>query len=530
MSDLSSSMFDLLSADEVDRGRELTPEPFVRFWRGGGRLTLWAPCGDHNDLKFSDEDLEIGTLSVTLPGTQVWDEYFELLPTNEARLVSVDLPGGYRVAYKITSALRVEELDHHSWEVSAAHVSIYLQHVHLWADPLLPPEVQISGAYRGIGPAATTLKTAITLNLVRLQSELWSIPVTSPFDPGTWNIVAKAMDPIIVNPRRTGVFDTSGWVMAEWCMETAWEAAVEICKAKDMSIRVDLWLPGDEQPFPEFMRLSEPKLIVDITPSPREVTFTGTLVDGVIRELIQLADDAFDWITYPLLDPQGGIMDWIESRRGRMPIPVFRSGQWSTLASEQKEIIYPSASRSTVGGKSPDWLNALIADGVGAGVSAIGTAIGLPGLRLGFLEKLAQNRLFAYHSVENRVQAAEDGRWRLRESFAGAQTTALSLQAAEAAKSDLWANRGRVGREVSITNGSPYFLGRHLRVGHPVAVEHADGTATVEVLSGVDVDVSRGKSEITLTLSTPTPKEPGVYALGQIREAAGWINRLALGN
>jgi hypothetical protein len=108
---------------------------------------------------------------------------------------------------------------------------------------------------------------------VRLQSELWSIPVTNPFDPGTWNLLAKAMDPIIINPRRTGVLDTSDWVTTEWCMDSAWDAAVEICKAGDLSMRCDLWLPGDEQPFPEFMTLTEPKLVVDMVPSPRQVRF-----------------------------------------------------------------------------------------------------------------------------------------------------------------------------------------------------------------------------------------------------------------
>ncbi|MEY8565212.1 hypothetical protein AALF15_01395 [Corynebacteriaceae bacterium 7-707] len=530
MTDLSSSMFDLLTADETDRARELTPDPFVRFWRGGGKLELWAPCGNHMDLRHSDQDLAIGTLSVTLPGNEVWDEYFEGLPKFEARLISLDYPGGYRVAYIIRNAVKRPEGDHHVWDVAAAHVKKYLDACHLWADPLLPPEVQISGKYRAIGPAVTVLKTAWALNLARLQAEMWSIPVTNPFDPGTWNLLAKALDPIIVNPRRTGLKDTSSWVWAEWCMETAWEAGVEVCKAKDLSITVDLWLPGDAQPFPEWLTLTEPKLIVDIVPSAREVTFTGTIIDGVIRDAIKMVDDVWDWVTYPLLDPAGGIYEWIESRQGQMPIPVYRSGEWSVMESEEKTITYPSASRSTVGGKSPDWLNTLIADGVGVGISAIGTAIGLPGLRIGFIEKLAQNRLFAYHSMENRRQAAEAGRWRLRESFAGSQTTALSLQAREAALSDMWANRGRVSRRVTVANGTPYFVGRHLRPGHPVALVHEDGTVEVEVLSGVDIDASRGMGKIELTLSTPEPDEPGVFALGKVREAAGWINRLALQN
>lgn len=526
---LSESMYDLLTTDQEERAENISPQPFLRFWRGGGKLSLWAPCGQHWDLKFSDKDLEHGTLQVTVPGNELWDEYFEGLPEYEARLVSADLPGGARSAFIITDVDEVDAKEgSHAWQVNAASVTKYLEGTRLWSDPLFPPELQISQKYRGVGPAATVIKTAWALNLIRLQSEAWSIPVTNPFDPGTWNLAAKALDPIIVNPRRMGLFDTSGWILAEWEMDDAFTAAVEVAQAQDLSIRADLWLPGDAQPFPEWLTLTEPRLVVDLVPTGRDVTFTGTMVDGAIREVIKLADDAFDWITYPLMDPAGGIEDELQKRRGPLPIPTYRAGEWSPLDSATKTISYPTATRSTVGGKSPDWLNTLISDGAAAAIAVIGAKLGYPGLSAGFLTDGMKNRVMSYHSVEDRALAAEAGRWRLRESFAGSQTTALSLQAAEAAKSDLWAHRGRVSRQVEVMNGSPYLYGIHLRVGHPVAVENPDGTCEVQTLSAMDFDESRGSSSLKLTLSTPEPEEPGLYALTKIREAAGWMNRLAL--
>lgn len=524
MSSMQDSMFDLLTAEQDQRDAELSPTPFVRFWVGQGKLSLWAPGSGRRDLKWSEKDLEHGTASVTLPGTETWDEYFEGLDTYAARVMSCDMPGGYRVAYFLTSVDRVPDGDGHAWNVTCVSLSRMLG-FSLWPDPLLPAELQISGVYRGIGPGATAWKTAAALNLCRLQSELWSIPVTSPFDPGTWNLVAKAMDPIIINPRRIGVLDTSDWVVTEWCMDSAWDAAVEICKAGDMSIRCDLWLPGDEQPFPEFVKLTEPKLVVDLVPSPRQLTFTGTLVDGAIRQAIQLVDDMWDWITYPILDPAGGILDTLSGDPLTAGIPVYRAGQWSPIADATKTITYPTSSRSTVGGKSPDWVNTIAADLVGGAVAALGAQIGFPGLKIGFLEKMAQNRILSYHSIEDRALAGEAGRWRLRESFAGSQTTALSLQAADAAKSDRWDNRGRISRKITVTNGSPYWVGRHLRVGWPIAVEHDDGTADVEVVSGIDFTEG---GPVTITVGVPEPDAPGVWALGKIREVSGWVNRLAI--
>lgn len=264
--------------------------------------------------------------------------------------------------------------------------------------------------------------------------------------------------------------------------------------------------------------------MVDIVPSARQVQFTGTVLDGAIRKAIKIADDAWDWLTYPFLSPEGSILEDLEGDPLKMGIPVYRSGQWSPITDATRTITYPTSSRSTVGGKSPDWVNTIVADGLGVAVSAIGSAVGLPGLRLGFLEKMAENRILAYHSIEDRALAAEAGRWRMRESFAGSQTTALTLQAAEAAKSDRWANRGRVSRQVTVVNGSPYFVGRHLRVGRPVAIEHDDGTATVETVAGIDHD---GNGPVTVSLSHPEPSEPGAYALGETRKVAGWVNRLA---
>jgi hypothetical protein len=524
MSSMQNAMFDLLSEDQAQRDEELAPTPFVRFWVGQGALSLWAPGFGRRDLKWSEKDLEHGTASVTLPGTQTWDEFFEQVPTYAARIMSCDMPGGYRTAYLITTVDRVPEGDGHAWDVTLVSLSRMLDFP-LWPDPLLPPELQISGVYRGIGPGATAWKTAAALNLVRLQSELWSIPVTNPFDPGTWNLLAKAMDPIVINPRRTGVLDTSDWVTTEWCMDSAWDAAVEICKAGDLSMRCDLWLPGDEQPFPEFMTLTEPKLVVDMVPSPRQVRFTGTLVDGAIRQVIHLVDDMWDWITYPILQPGESALDTLAGDPRTAGIPIYRAGQWSPIDKATKTITYPTSSRSTVGGKSPDWVNTIASDLIGSAVSAIGATIGIPGLKLGFLEKMVQNRVLSYHSIEDRALAAEAGRWRLRESFAGSQTTALTLQAAETAKSDRWANRGRISRQIEVTNGAPYWLGRHLRVGWPVAVEHEDGTAEVETLGGVEF--TEGGQPV-LTLGTPEPSEPGAFALGKIREVAGWVNRLAV--
>lgn len=178
-----------------------------------------------------------------------------------------------------------------------------------------------------------------------------------------------------------------------------------------------------------------------------------------------------------------------------------------------------------MGGKSPDWVNTIAADLVGGAVAALGAQIGFPGLKIGFLEKMAQNRILSYHSIEDRALAGEAGRWRLRESFAGSQTTALSLQAADAAKTDRWDNRGRISRKITVTNGSPYWVGRHLRVGWPIAVEHDDGTADVEVVSGIDFTEG---GPVTITVGTPEPDAPGVYAIGKVREVAGWVNRLAV--
>lgn len=525
---LTDSLHDLLSSDNAERDRFTAPEPHIQFWTGKGRLKLWSPCTNAIDWTFDEKDLEHGSCSFKLPADDNWTEYFEGLDRYLARLVTFDWPGGYRPAFVLTSYRRVR-IGKRTWfEVTGSTLTAYLSAVHLWANPLMPPEVQISGAWRAIGPASTAWKTALTLNLVRLQANTWSIPIRNPFDPGSWDLVRNALHPIMINPRRVGLFDTSGWIMAEWCMETAWDAAVEIAEAQGMSVRCDLWLPGDAQPFPEWMTLAEPRIIVDMVPSARDINFTGTFVDGLIREAIKIADDAFSWITYPLLEPTG-IMDRLEDRQ-KLRIPLYRSGEWSPATQADEVTHLPQATRATVGGKSPGWLNGLVATTVGAGVSAIGAAVGLPGLRIGFLEELAQNRLFAYHSVENLNLAREAGDWRLRERFAGSQTTALSLQAGEAAKSTLHETRGWVSHEIQVANGSPYFLGKHLVLGMPVAVEREDSSIGVDTLTGVSASGGRGATTVTLTVASPEESEPGLYALKKIRKATGWINRLALQN
>lgn len=524
---IRDTLRELAGDDNRERRSGVSPKPLIRLWTGEDKLRVWAPAGDASAWSMTDLDLEHGTATLTLPYSENWVELFYRKPRYLSRLVTFDYPGGYRAAYFVTSFKRKREGLTRRIEVTCVHISAYLSHVYLWPDPLMPPEFQPSGAYRYLGPACTGLKAALTKNLVRLQAETWALPVNNPFDPANWGLLNSALNPIVVNPRRVGLLDTSSWITADWAMESWWDAAVEVCRANDLSIKVDLWLPGDEQPFPEWLVLRDPRIIVDVVPTARQVNFTGTVVDGVIRDILHLAEDAWNWIAYPILDPAVSVLDGLAVNQ-RQRLPFFRAGDWSPVGTSDETTTLPASSRSTFGGKSPDWLNSLIGTGVAAGVGAIGAAVGIPGLKVGFLEKAAQNKLFAYHSVEDLALAREAGRWRFRESFAGSQTTALSLQALEAAKADRAKNRGRVSHSATITNGAPYMLGVHLVKGQPVAMELEDGTVGVDTLTGVTVTGGRGQTTVALTVAQPEELDPGVYALKKIRDTAGWLNRLAI--
>ncbi|OZF09809.1 hypothetical protein CH300_00060 [Rhodococcus sp. 15-1154-1] len=514
---------------EEERQTYGNPKPGVRFM--SKYMEQYGRCGDFRDLKFNEKSLTPGSLSITVPDNDQWEEYFYGQSQYAVRPIVIDLPD-YQTIWFTTTFARIKERRTRKKYIQVVAVSPleFLNWVRIFPNAWFPPEFQWPKEWSGFAPSATLLSMALTPNLIRLQAPLWSIPTGDLLDPQTYNIFRNAMWPLMVNPRKKGFFDGTKWEAGVARMDKFLDFAVDICKINNLEITMTWFNPGEhEQPFPEFVTLTRPTLVVDFVPMGDPLAFEGNAIGGLIRTGIEMAQDAIEWITYPILDPS----DPDPELEG---IPVYRDGEHSTIDQAEEVTHIPFATRATVGGKSPDWLNQAIVTGANLLLGVISSAAssiipGFPVLQLGIFEDQVKDVVMAFHSQEDLRLAREAGPWRFREAFGESSVTGLSLNAVASMKTTLWDHRGFVSQKIEVSHGAPYFVGRDLRVGKPVGYETPSKKIRVEKLNEIAYEYSRTvRGRFTLQIGDGDPeREPGQLALGKIRKITGWITRVALG-
>ena len=521
-----------LTIDEQDE-RDLLAHPKAELQLRDKDNRLWGISGDYRELKFTERESAAGSITFTVPDDEFYREYFYELPQGQARPVVIQLPH-YRTMWLITDFKRVRQGFKRYIEVSGVGCLEYLNWIHLWPVPFMPAEFQPIHYWYAVGPAITNMSAALQANLLRLQGDFFSVPTGDLLKPETYNLVGKMLHPLIVNPRNKLVKDTSQWITASWRMDKAMDAFTEICETEGITLTATLFDPdaGDPQPFPEFLTLTKPTLIIDFVEKGAPIGLTGTLVDGLFRTAVVMADDALEWIVYPILNGND-YKDYLQRATGMInqkPFACYTTGQYSPIPSFEQTTHIPTASRITAGGKSPEWVNTLMVTGANLAIGALGTAIGVPGLQIGIFESLVKDTVMAFHSSEDLHRANEGGPWRLRETFAESSSTGLSMLTVAGMKSAHYKTRGYVSHAIEVSNGSPYFAGRDLNTGDPIGVELFDGTVEVDRLKEISYEDTRTvRGKLTLQIGSPdAEKEPGTIALGKLRKGFAWINRVAL--
>lgn len=501
--------FAALTGSEQDERDEYShPRARVRFMTK--EMGIWSPCGDYQETTFTEKESVPGAVSFLIPDDEHWGEYFYGQPRDTARPIVIDLPG-WRTFWLTVAFTRTKQGRRRFIEVSAVHCIEYLNWGRVFPDPQLPPEFQPSKWFMPIGPAATVCSEIAKSTFTRLQGGQW---------------------PLMVHPRFGREVDPTSWTSGTYRMDKAYDAIKEICDAEDVQIVPTLYIHGeDEQPFPQWQVLHRTTLIFDFVPRINSKAITGTITGGLLRTGIEIAKDVLEWVAYPILDPSSPeSIDELTGRDGEV-FPVYRSGQWSPVDDVSQTSHIQMASRITAGGKSPDYINDIAVGAVTGVMSFIGSFLKIGGLRIPSLEERLKDVALAFHSLEDSRAAQIAGPWRFREAFADSQSSGLSLQIVQAMKSTAFAHRGYTSHAITVSNGMPYLVGKHIKVGWPVGVELPDGTVEVDRVTEITYEDSRdAKGRITIQIgSGEAEQEPGVRGLGKIRRFASWIHRVSMG-
>jgi len=285
---------------------------------------------------------------------------------------------------------------------------------------------------------------------------------------GSW--FDRLKHPIYVSPVNP-LLDTSPLVARTVRMESCGSVIQDITRAYGVSVTVDLWLPGDEQPdayaktFPA-LTLTQPTYVVRIVDRSQIVGPTGFVLDSVIRTVVDLIGSFF-----------GEIGDVVRTNPGMSG--VFNSpllgvnyvapwavvvapdpGEKGSVASCKLSFHTPKGWQMIIGGRSPGWLNHLFNFIFGWIIDAISILLGFIGIPSSLLDGFLNNAIFAFQLIELYGRRVQVGPYHpCIEVMHPTSSAPYNIETVFAFLNAFWDSRGYVSGQFVFRDGEVYKLG-----------------------------------------------------------------------
>ena len=392
-----------------------------------------------------------------------------------------------------------------------------LKHILIWANPFLRPELQFPKLFVMFGPSKWALTMGLFLNLMRLESSLWTLP-DDPLDPtewmgpsfwpGFWRNQVKPFPVIADNSPLTLVFSR---------FKTFHDVAKQVLADAQLTVECRRYLDGDEHPFAHLQgELGIPSIekmfellpvrhgcliwdIVDNSEWGTETAFGGSWLTGLIRAAVAVAEDGttegVNVFTGDATYPGEYYSPWYLGTSPKAPWVVFEEGIYTGI--EQSEFNYYEATDTSfvTGGQSMPGVNEAISaainitgDLVAAHVSA-GFEVQLPplgGLMDAVAKPLYEHVFLAFQEQPTNRAHGETlpiaglegmftglGDFHYYEGWADNADKAFTLSAMIAIRAKMWATRAHTTHTIKVSDAAPYFVGEsgygHFFLGSRVA-------------------------------------------------------------
>jgi hypothetical protein len=448
---------------------------YTNFYKQAGGL-----CGDYKHLKVTFNRNAVGTATIVLKQS---DPLVGIVMNCWQAVVPVTIQTGY-----LRWSGRVEYVDY-AFKDGVYDVTIYCTSDYQWFDKilcwpnaLLPIQIQFPTRALYIGPAITCIKTLIMEQTFRLQSGFWEL-VNNLFSGDlnweSWfgtllesngNLLQMLMTPIVVVPTNP-LTDTTPWTSINGRMDKISTLVDQVVKDNGLVLSADLWLPGEPQPKGLLIPLTNPTIVVDVKDMSGVTGPTGTFIDGIVKDVVDLQHGALGDILQPFLNP--GNLYAPEGVNIAPTLGVNFVKPWAIFTDHERgglreyHLIPHSPLAHTVigGGKSPHWVNDLINATLEYLIDAIEIAVGFTGIPDTILDGTFDDTILAFQQIENFPRRQALGPYGFPEFFQQTGASAYTLDEWFALKSAMWDTRGYHGVIVSFDNGYPYTIGKDLFVG-----------------------------------------------------------------
>jgi hypothetical protein len=491
----------LSRAQAADRIADYTEYNHDKTWIVTVHDLLWRPIGELGDdlieLIGTDPRNNVPTATLKIKGGS---QHIEAFKACERTLVGITIEtGGLRQAFYV---------DTFDWEYSKAEwmgtahlrgIWDVLSFLIIWPNFLFPIQVQIPSHAIFIGPLVSCINLMVAECAFRIQTGLWEFvnnALSLNPDIRAWfgtllqsngNFFDTLKTPVYVSAINP-FFDSSPLIARTVRMESCAQVIQDVTRAYGVDVRVDLWLPGDEQPDEwtktfTFLQLNQPTYVVKAVDRSQIEGPTKTILDSVLRTVVDFLGSFFGDIG-PLVQSVPGMTGVFESPLlGINFVPPWAVivapdiGQKGSVDACKLSYHTPKGWQHIIGGRSPKWLNDLMNALFGWLLDAISILIGIIGIPSDLLSGLLNNAFLAFQLIEHYGRRNQVGPYHPGIEVMHATPTApYNIETMFGFINALWDSRGYVSGQFSFRDGGVYKYGKDIFRGGLVSLVYDNRT------------------------------------------------------
>lgn len=493
--------------------------PMIRLWDGDMNLRGEVAGERGGEFEFIENDTGTASLELSL------DHYLAKWVMNHKGrskrnvIVTIDKQGarwsGFMDHYKV---VRKKDGDAYL-EIVFKHDYEQAKHILCWANPFLRPELQVPKLWIVFGPAKWCLLLTLFVNLLRLETSLWTLPdnpldinewMPFSFNPSNWRNIVKPFPLIGDNSPLTIVFSR---------FKNFHEVAKKTLQDAQLTLTCRRYLKGeDPHPFADLtgeldMDFVEDLFqmipirhgcvvwdIVDNSGWGSETAFGGSWLTGFIRAAVNIASDGttegVDVFTErdPTF-PGQYYTPWFLGTNPQAPHVVFEEGPYTGI--ESSEFIYHEATDTSfvTGGQSMPGVNEAISSLINIGGDLLAAHVSaafevqLPPIG-GSIDAVArpfyEHTILAFQEfptlravgttlpIPGLESIVSDlGDFHFYEGWAEGAERAFTLSAFLAIRKKIFDTRAHTSHTIKVSDAAPYLVGEtgygHFWLGSRVA-------------------------------------------------------------
>jgi hypothetical protein len=464
---------------------------YDKFWRQTGMV------GDFIECTGMDARNKLPNATIKIKGD---DPNVDTFFTCETTLVGITIETeGERFAFYVDTF--DYEYKNGAWTGTVNLLGIYdiLNYLQIWPDWFMPIQAQILSYAIVLGPIVSSIEILILEQSLRIQTglnEFVNNALSLDPDVSAWfgslltyngNIYEMLCCPIVValtNP----LMDTSVLCCRTIRMESCGKVIEDITRSTGIDVRVDLWLPGEPQPANVFVTLTLPTYVVTVTDRSQITGPTGTIVDSVLKTIVDLSGSILGEIVAPLIEgsqevaglPQGF---YISPALGINWLPPWvlliapETGLPGSVDTCKITAHTPKGWQQIIGGRSPQWLNDLINIFFEWIIDAISILVGFTGIPNNLLAGFLNNAFLAFQLWESYERRSRVGPYHPGiEVFHATASAPYNIETIFGFINAFWDARGWVCVQASCRNAQVYKLGRDIFRGQLITIVYHNRT------------------------------------------------------